>query len=105
MNRFKLKKKKKLIPLSDAIESLFTKKSSPFLEIYFLFQLKKSWKELAGEEISQKAEPLYFRKQTLFLKLPDSTHIQEMHFVKETLKDKINQKFSDYKVQKIFFKI
>ena len=90
--------------LSDIVEGLFTEKSSQFLEIYFLFQLRQAWTKIAGEEISQKAKPIKFKNQTLFLRLPDSTHIQEIHFVKEALKNKINQHFPDYKIQKILFK-
>lgn len=100
----KQKVPKKLLSLSSVVQELFTGKSSQFLEIYFLFQLRQAWKKLAGEEISQKAKPIQFKKGTLFLKLPDSTHVQEMHFAKETLKNKINQQFPEYKVKKILFK-
>ena len=90
--------------MSAVVEGLFTEKSSQFLEIYFLFQLRQAWRQVAGEEISQKASPIQFKNQILFLRLPDSTHIQEMHFAKEVLKNKINQHFPDYKIKKILFK-
>ena len=96
--------KKKLIAISSVIEELFSKKSSQFSEIYFLSQLNQSWKKLSGGEISQQAKPIQFKKQILFLQVPDSTYIQEMHFVKEALKNKINQKFPEYKVKKIILK-
>jgi len=95
--------KKPLQALSTVIEALFTEKSSKFLELYFLFQLRQSWRKMAGEEIFQRAKPIRFKNQTLFLKLPDSTHIQEIHFVKESLKKKINSHFPEYKVEKILF--
>ena len=89
--------------LSTVVEGLFTEKSSQFLEIYFLFQVRQAWTKIAGEEISQRAKPIKFENQILFLKLPDSTHIQEIHFVKEILKNKINRHFPEYKVEKLLF--
>ena len=90
--------------LSAVVEGLFTEKSSQFLEIYFLFQVRRAWAKIAGEEISQRAKPIKFKNHILFLKLPDSTHVQEIHFVKESLKNKINRHFPEYKVKKLLFK-
>ncbi|MBC6415136.1 MAG: DUF721 domain-containing protein [Bdellovibrionales bacterium] len=98
------KKTKRLSSLASVIEDVFSKKSSRFSEIFFLLQLQRSWKKLAGEEISKKANPVHFKYKTLFLKLPDSSSVQEMHFVKETLKNKINQEFPEYKIEKILLK-
>ena len=97
------KQSKRLQALSSVVESLFTDKSSKFLEIYFLFQLRQSWRKMVGEAIFQKAKPVKFKNHVLFLRLPDSTCVQEIHFVKEELKDKINRHFSEYKVEKIIF--
>ena len=77
-----------LVSLSSVLEKLLKKKHSPLSEIYFLFQLSQNWKQLAGEEIAKFATPVQFKKQELILSLPDSTHLQEMHFAKETLKKK-----------------
>ncbi|MDE0092548.1 MAG: DUF721 domain-containing protein [Oligoflexia bacterium] len=93
--------KKSLVSISSVLENLFTKKTSPFTEIYFLFQLKQAWNQIAGNEISKLAVPSQFKNNSLFLNLPDSTHLQEMHFVKETLIEKINKHFPEVRVQKI----
>ena len=93
--------RKKLVPLSSVIENVFTNQSSAFLEISFLFQLRKSWEKIAGKDFSEKAWPSHFKKNELFISLPDSSYIQEMHFVKDTLREKINKKFPFYKVRKI----
>ena len=97
--------KSPLIPLFSVLENLFKKKSSPFSEIYFLFQLRRDWKQLTGEEISKLATPVQFKNQELILALPDSTHLQEMHFAKETLRKKINSRFPERKIQKIVLKV
>lgn len=97
--------KPSLIPLSSILENLFKKKSSPFSEIYFLSQLHKHWKHLAGEEIAKFAFPAHFKNQELILSLPDSTHLQEMHFAKEALRKKINKQFPEKKIKKIILKV
>jgi len=97
--------KSPLTPISSVLENLFKNKKSPFSEIYFLFQLNKTWKQLAGDEISSFASPVHFKNQELTLVLPDSTHLQEMHFVKETLRKKINKKFSEKQIKKIVLKV
>ena len=94
-----------LVSLSSVLENLFKKKRSPFSEIYFLFQLSQKWKQLAGEEIAKAAFPVQFKNQELILALPDSTHLQEMHFAKETLKKKINKQFPEKKIQKIILRV
>lgn len=97
--------KNSLISLSSVLENLFKKKHSPFSEIYFLFQLTRKWKLLAGKNISKYAYPIQFKNHELVLSLPDSTHLQEMHFAKEPLRKKINKWFPDNKIQKITLRV
>lgn len=93
--------KKPLVSLSYVLEGLFKKKNSVFSEMYFLYQLNERWHQLAGEEISKMAIPAQFKNNELTLNMPDSTHLQEMHFAKELLRKKINKNFPERKVHKI----
>ena len=97
--------KTSLSSLSSILEKLFKKDQSPFSEIYFLFQLSLNWKQLAGEEIAKSAKPIQFKNRELILALPDSTHLQEMHFAKEFLRKKINKRFPEKKIQKISLRV
>lgn len=96
--------KKKLIPLRDILEELF-KKNPVFSDIYFLYCLKKSWLSLTGEEITKASYPLRFKNKELTIALPSSSHLQEMHFVKEALRKKINSSFPHIKVAKILLQV
>lgn len=96
--------KKKLIPLRDILEDLF-KKNTAFSDIYFLYCLKKSWLSLTGEEITKVSCPIRFKNKELTIALPSSSHLQEMHFIKETLKRKINHSFPHIKVAKILLQV
>ena len=97
--------KKSLVSVSAVLENLFKNKQSPFSEVYFLFQLSQSWKQLAGEEIAKSASPIQFKNHELVLALPNSTCLQEMHFAKEALRKKINRRFPERKVQKIVLRV
>ncbi|MCY4320797.1 MAG: DUF721 domain-containing protein [Bdellovibrionaceae bacterium] len=97
--------KKSLVSISSVLEDLFKKKSSHFSEIYFLLQLKQIWNQIVGNQISKWAIPSQFKNKNLYLNLPDSTHLQEMHFAKETLKDKINSRFPSVKINKIILTV
>ena len=94
-----------LVSLSSVLESLFKKQKSVFSEIYFLLQLRQSWQQLAGGEISRFAFPIQFKNQELVLALPDSTHLQEMHFAKDALREKINRQFPEKKIQRIILRV
>lgn len=94
-----------LVSLSHILEGLFKKKGSPFSEIYFLFQLRQNWVKLVGEEIAKSALPVQCKNQELVLTLPDSVHLQEMHFAKEMVRKKINSQFPEKKIQKISLRI
>ena len=94
-----------LVSLSSVLEGLFKKQKSIFSEIYFLFQLRQNWQQLVGGEISRFAFPVQFKNQELVLVLPDSTHLQEMHFAKDTLRKKINNQFPEKKIQKIILRV
>ena len=97
--------KKSLVSISSVLEGLFKKKSSHFSEIYFLFQLKQAWSQMVGNKISEWAVPSQFKNNILFLNLPDSTHLQEMHFAKEALREKIKARFPTTKIKKITLRV
>ena len=97
--------KKPLFSASSILEELFKKRKSPLSEGYFLCQLHQVWEELAGEEIAKVAQPLCFKHHQLTLALPSSSHMQDLHFVKESLREKINQHFPDRRVKRISFQV
>ena len=97
--------KRPLFPVASILEELFKKPKSPLSEGYFLCQLHQAWGELAGEEIAKIAQPIRFKNNQLTIALPSSSHIQEMHYVKETLRQKINASFPDKKIKSIYFQV
>ena len=97
--------KKGFSAVSDILEDVMKKKNSPLSGGYFICQLIRCWQELAGEEIAKTGRPVQFKNQELTLALPSSSHLNEMHFVKEALRHKINERFPDRKIKRIHLKV
>ena len=103
-----MRKPKRQGPLLTAgaiLESLFKGKNSPLSEGYFLCQLNQVWEDLAGEEIAKNGRPILFKNSQLFIALPSSSHIQEMCFIREDLRRKINSRFPDRNIKRIIFQL
>lgn len=91
--------------ISEVLENLFKKKKSPLSSGYFICQLVRFWEEIAGAEIANTGYPVQFKDGELTIALPSSSHLHEMHFVKEALRSKINKKFPEREVKKIILKV
>lgn len=98
-------KKRSLTSVADILEGLFKNKKSVLSDGYFLCQLVSSWKGIAGESIAKMGQPVKVTRQELTISLPSSSHLQEMQFVKEELRRKINQHFPHGKIKRIRLKI
>ena len=97
------KKTSSLSTLKDVMQGLL-RRSSPFSDLYFLWRLKEEWPSLAGSEIAQSARPCGFKNQALILGADSSGQLQDLHFVKEALRQKINRRFPRPGVKKIILR-
>ena len=100
-----MRKKRSLTPASDILEDIFKNKRSGLSDGYFLCQLVSFWEDIAGESIAKAGQPVKVTKQELTISLPSSSHLQEMQFIKEELRHKINQRFPNRKIRRIRLKI
>ena len=98
-------KKRRLTPVSEALKDIFQNPSSSLSGGYFLCRLIYSWKDIAGESIAKAGRPVQFKKHELTIAVPSSCHLQELQFVKEPLRQKINLRFPDREVKSIRLKI
>lgn len=51
----------------------------------------KLWPKAVGPQIASKTKPDCLRNGTLFVKTTSSVWVQQLHFVKEEIRDKLNQ--------------
>ena len=97
------KKKETLVPLKDVIASLFTDSSLPFNPNDA--RIWEVWDEVVGAPIANNAQPLWIRKGRLRIKVSDPIWLQELKFVGETIKEKLNKALGRNAVEKIEFRL
>ncbi|HUN56338.1 MAG TPA: DUF721 domain-containing protein [Smithella sp.] len=65
--------------------------------------LIKLWPKAVGPQITSKTKPDCLRNGTLFVKTISSVWVQQLHFIKEEIRDKINQQYGKSAVNDIRF--
>lgn len=61
------------------------------------------WKDAVGSLIARHAQPHRIRHGTLFVTVSDATWMQQLHYMRAVLKDKLNQRLERHTVKNIFF--
>lgn len=67
------------------------------------WKLWAKWEEVVGPTIAKNAEPVGFQRGTLYIWVRNSTWMQQMIFMKDPIRDTINQKFENNFVRFIKF--
>jgi predicted nucleic acid-binding Zn ribbon protein len=65
--------------------------------------LRKLWPIAVGSQIASQTQPDSFRNGTLFVKTVSSVWVQQLHFIKEEILDKLNQLSGKTTVKEIRF--
>ena len=65
----------------------------------------RRWKEIVGESVALQAQPRSIRNRILFVDVSHSTWMQQLHFLKPTLLEKINAFLGESHIQDIRFKL
>jgi predicted nucleic acid-binding Zn ribbon protein len=63
------------------------------------------WDEVAGETIARNAQPLWIRNGRLRVKVSDPIWLQELSFMEETIRNKLNERLGRKAVEKIEFRL
>ncbi|MEX0812477.1 MAG: DUF721 domain-containing protein [Chitinophagales bacterium] len=66
-------------------------------------RLKTDWEEIAGKMIAKYTRSIRLHKNTLFIQLDSAAVKNEMLYLKEPLRVKINQHFGKELVEKVVF--
>ena len=89
--------------ISRLLSSVFeNRKWRSKLELHRVFEF---WDRTVGKEIAAVAQPSLFRGQVLWVKVKDSIWMQQLHFQKMLLLEKINKQFSGEKLSDIHFQL
>lgn len=97
------KPKRKLSLGSEVLQSLFENGKSPLSEQFMRWKLWAKWEEVVGPTIAKNTEPVGFQRGMLYVWVRNSTWMQQMIFLKDPIRDTINQKFENNFVKYIKF--
>lgn len=97
------KSKRKLSLGSEVLQSLFENGKSPLSEQFMRWKLWAKWEEVVGPTISKNTEPVGFQRGVLFVWVRNSSWMQQMIFLKDPIRDTINQKFGNNFIKYIKF--
>lgn len=97
------KKDRSLTPLKDIITSLLNDSRLPFNPGDAL--IWKVWDETVGPTIARHAQPLWIKGRRLRVQVSDPIWLQELSFLRESIKEKINGKLGRESVEQIEFRL
>ena len=86
--------KRKSQPLlgSEALQSLFENGKSPLSQQFLRWKIWRRWEEYVGPTIAQNSEPVGYVNGQLYLWVKNSSWMQQLVFMRDPIKDKINKK-------------
>ncbi len=86
--------KSKFKSSAEVLKSLFEEKAGgPVSEQFLRWKLWLSWTDVVGPTTAEYTEPVAYRNGVLWLWVKNSTWMQQMTFMSETIKNTVNQKF------------
>ncbi|MBW1667711.1 MAG: DUF721 domain-containing protein [Deltaproteobacteria bacterium] len=97
------RKKTTLTPLKDIMESILKDPRLPFNPDDA--RIWSVWDEVVGPSISRNAQPLWIKGGRLRVKVTDPIWLQELGFLKQNIKDKLNEKLGRDAVRDIEFRL
>ena len=94
---------KAFIQLKDIIESIFATSAVPMnlddVEIW------RVWDDSVGKNIADHARPSWIKKGVLMVKVTDNVWLQELEFMTEKIRERLNSKLKRDAIKKIRFKV
>ena len=97
------KGKDSMTPLKDIIQNLFSDGTLPFNPDDA--SIWKVWEEAVGRAVAKNAWPSWIKNGRLIVKVSDPIWLQELKFVEEDIRKKLNRRLGRAAVEKIEFKI
>jgi hypothetical protein len=97
------RKPSQLTDLSSVLQSLLANGKSPLSDQFLKFKLVKSWKKIVGATAAEASLPVSLKFSRLVIWVKSSTRLQEMRFMEEELKRRINQFLGTEQVQELRF--
>ena len=97
------RKRKNLVALKDVLSSLFSDAKLPFNPDDA--RIWKEWEGAVGAAIAKNAQPEWIKNGKLRVRVSNSVWLQELGFVEETIKEKLNRRLGRKAVNRIEFRL
>ena len=97
--------KSDLISATDVLQVLLDGQKLPLSHAYQVWKLRRNWRDVAGETISEHSRPLFYIRGTLYIWSENSVWTQEFIFLSESIKQKINDYVGKKWVRKLRFQL
>jgi predicted nucleic acid-binding Zn ribbon protein len=96
-------KKTTLTPLKDILRELLRSADLPFNPEDG--RIWRVWDDVVGEAVARNAQPLWVKDRRLRVKVSDPIWLQELSFMEESLRKKLNDRLGRKAVDKIEFRL
>lgn len=97
------KRQKDLLKLGDFLQR--TLKRRKILLDMADSSLVETWNKSVGTVIAAQTHPFKFKNNTLFVRVSNSTWMQQLQFMKQDIIDKVNPAFAQKTIHNIYFSI
>lgn len=85
------KRNSTLSPVSNILQGLFDQGQSPLKDQFQRWKLWHQWREVAGPVISSYSDPVGFQRGVLVVWVKSSAHMQELTYILENLRERVNE--------------
>lgn len=94
-------KKQPLHPVADVLQRLFQNGKSPLAEGFQRWRLEGEWASVVGPTLAKHSRPVNYDRGTLIIEVASAVWMNEVRFLLEEIKYKINQHMGKIWVEKI----
>ena len=88
---------------SNVLQSLLQNSKFPLSEQFKRWRLWKEWAQIVGPNLAMGSEPVDYLQGTLVVWVKSSAHMQEMNYLNESIRNRVNAFFKETWVRDVRF--
>lgn len=77
--------------ISHIMQQLLTMQQNPLSDQFLRWKIWVQWREIVGSSIAKNSAPVGYDRGVLYVWVKNSAWLQQMHFIKAALQEKINK--------------
>lgn len=85
------KKKSNLVPVSNVLQALLGHGKSPLRDSFTRWKLWRYWEEIVGPSVASMSVPVDLKRGVLVIWAKSSAQMQDLHFISNAIKLKVNK--------------